>query len=96
MNLLFHLSQSIPSLPVCPQTAGLGLRLGGWPTAQLACRGRRRAIWLSTSTDLHHDAERDLKALGLHLQVVNNCQTLDRETRATGLSKDFQEGVLFM
>lgn len=59
-------------------------------------RGRRRALWLSTSSDLHHDAERDLGALGLHLQVVNNCQTLDRETRATGLAKDFQEGVLFM
>ena len=59
-------------------------------------RGRRQAVWLSTSSDLHHDAERDLKALGLQLQVVNNCQTLDRETRATGLAKDFQEGVLFM
>ena len=59
-------------------------------------RGRRRSIWLSTSSDLHYDAERDLKALGLHLQVVNNCQTLDKETRAAGLSKEFQEGVLFM
>lgn len=59
-------------------------------------RGRKRSIWLSTSSDLHHDAERDLKALGLHLQVVNNCQTLDKETRVSGLSKDFQEGVLFM
>lgn len=27
-------------------------------------RGRRRAIWVSTSSDLHHDAERDLQDLG--------------------------------
>ena len=51
---------------------------------------------MSTSSDLHHDAERDLAALGCHVKVVNNVQTLDRETRATGLAKDFQEGVLFM
>ena len=53
-------------------------------------------IWLSTSTDLHHDAIRDLRALGSHITVVNNCQTLDKETRATGLSKSVAEGVLFM
>jgi hypothetical protein len=28
--------------------------------------------------------------------VINNLQTLDRETRALGLAKDLQEGVLFM
>ena len=27
-------------------------------------RGRRRAVWVSTSSDLHHDAERDLEDLG--------------------------------
>ena len=27
-------------------------------------RGRRRAVWVSTSSDLHHDAERDLQDLG--------------------------------
>ncbi len=59
-------------------------------------RGRRRHVWLSTSSDLHLDAERDLRALGLHITVINNCQHLDRETRAVGLSKDMQEGVLFM
>lgn len=30
-------------------------------------RGRRRAIWVSTSSDLHHDAERDLQDLGCGL-----------------------------
>ena len=46
--------------------------------------------------DLHHDATRDLKALGCHITVINNCQTLDKETRVSGLAKDMQEGVLFM
>ncbi|KAK9798140.1 hypothetical protein WJX73_007295 [Symbiochloris irregularis] len=59
-------------------------------------RGRRRAVWLSTSSDLHHDAQRDLRALGCHIAVINNCQELDRETRVVGLAKDKQEGVLFM
>ncbi|KAK9915021.1 hypothetical protein WJX75_003704 [Coccomyxa subellipsoidea] len=59
-------------------------------------RGRRRAVWLSTSTDLHHDATRDLRALGCHINIINNCQELDRETKVFGLSKDMQEGVLFM
>ena len=53
-------------------------------------------IWLSTSSDLHNDAIRDLRALGCHVSVINNCQTLDKETRATGLSKWASEGVLFM
>lgn len=51
---------------------------------------------LSILQDLHHDAERDLKALGCHITVINNCQTLDKETRVSGLAKDMQEGVLFM
>lgn len=59
-------------------------------------RGRRRNVWISTSSDLHYDAERDLRALGCHITIINNCQTLDRETRALGLAKDMQEGVLFM
>jgi hypothetical protein len=33
---------------------------------------------------------------GCHVPVINNLQMLDRETRALGLSKDLQEGVLFM
>lgn len=59
-------------------------------------RGRRRHIWMSTSSDLHHDAERDLCSLDCYLNIINTCQTLDRETRVTGLAKDMQEGVLFM
>ncbi len=33
-------------------------------------RGRRRAVWVSTSSDLHHDAERDLQDLGC---AVESC-----------------------
>jgi len=58
-------------------------------------RGRRRAVWISSSGDLHRDAERDLGDLGSTMKVINSCQELDRETRAFGLSKDYKEGVLF-
>ncbi|KAG1681531.1 hypothetical protein FOA52_014037 [Chlamydomonas sp. UWO 241] len=59
-------------------------------------RGRRRALWISISSDLHIDAQRDFRDLGCHLNIINNVQTLDKETRTLGMSKDFQEGVLFM
>ena len=39
--------------------------------------------------------QRDLRDLGCHVNVINNCQALDRETRGLGLAKDFQ-GVLFL
>lgn len=58
-------------------------------------RGRRNAVWISSSNDLHRDAERDLNDLGSTIKVINSCPELDRETRAFGLSKDYQEGVLF-
>ena len=58
-------------------------------------RGRRKAVWISSSGDLHRDAERDLGDLGSTIKVINSCPELDRETRAVGLSKDYQEGVLF-
>ena len=58
-------------------------------------RGRRKAVWISSSGDLHRDAERDLGDLGCTIKVINSCPEIDRETRAFGLSKDYQEGVLF-
>ena len=58
-------------------------------------RGRRNAVWISSSGDLHRDAERDLSDLGSTIKVINSCPELDRETRAFGLSKEYQEGVLF-
>lgn len=48
---------------------------------------------MSTSSDLHHDAVRDMRDLGLlGVAVINNCQVLDKETRGLGLSRDFQQG----
>jgi len=59
----------------------------------------RRALTLSTASaprrraqDLHHDAERDLRALGCHIPVINNCQSLDLAKDASSCG----EGVLFM
>lgn len=60
-----------------------------------ACLGNIRNRWLPDQ-DLYHDATRDLRALGCHISIINNCQMLDRETRVGGLAKDCQEGVLFM
>lgn len=60
------------------------------------CRGRTKHVWISTSTDLHADAVRDLRDLGMQLPVINNCAALDGATKVGGLSKDFQEGVLFL
>jgi hypothetical protein len=60
------------------------------------CRGRTKHVWVSTSTDLHADAVRDLRDLGMQLPVINNCAALDAANKAGGLSKDFQHGVLFL
>ncbi|GIL61313.1 hypothetical protein Vafri_15702 [Volvox africanus] len=59
-------------------------------------RGRKRSLWLSTSSDLHADATRDLRDLGCQLTIINNVAALDRESRALGLAKEYREGVLFM
>jgi hypothetical protein len=32
-------------------------------------RGRRKSVWISTSTDLYADAVRDLRDLGSHIQA---------------------------
>ena len=60
------------------------------------CRARVKHIWLSTSTDLHADAQRDIADLGMHVKVINNCHDLDTAMRAGGLCKDYKEGVLFL
>ena len=110
MHKLLQLSASrlqAPCTATPPPGAGAGFFIGDGAGVgkgrQIAgiildsyARGRKNHVWLSTSTDLHHDAVRDLRALGCHLNVVNNCQTLDKETRVMGLAKDMQEGVLFM
>ncbi|KAF8066309.1 strawberry notch-like protein [Scenedesmus sp. PABB004] len=60
-------------------------------------RGRRRHVWLSTSSDLYVDASRDMRDLGAHgVRLINGCAGLDAGTRALGLDRDLQEGVLFL
>jgi hypothetical protein len=59
---------------------------------RLRCRGRKKHVWVSTSEDLSLDAERDLTDVNCHINVIKNLQTLDKEQKATGLSKDYQEG----
>lgn len=41
------------------------------------CRGRRRAVWLSTSADLSYAAERDLRDIGCQAHVIHNISELD-------------------
>ena len=36
-------------------------------------RGRRQHLWVSTSTDLVKDAERDLRDLGIHIKARTKC-----------------------
>ena len=38
---------------------------------------------------------RDLTDVGCHAKVIRNVQELDKETKATGLGREFQEGILF-
>lgn len=54
-------------------------------------RGRRRALWVSTSSDLHHDAERDLCDLGCSgINVINNCQV-----RQLSVFSHLMQGLVF-
>ncbi|XP_057302346.1 uncharacterized protein LOC130636592 isoform X2 [Hydractinia symbiolongicarpus] len=59
------------------------------------CRGRKKHIWFSISSDLRHDAARDLQDIGCFINVIDGCQQLDKGMKAFGLVSDFQEGVLF-
>lgn len=53
-------------------------------------RGRKKHVWVSTSTDLLNDAQRDIRDLGmLGVRVIDGPQELDK-SRATPT-----EGVLF-
>lgn len=63
---------------------------------RLSCNASNENVANDAWQDLHHDATRDLRALGCHVNIINNCQELDRETKVFGLAKDMQEGVLFM
>ena len=74
---------------------GKGRQVAGMVLDSCA-RGRRKHVWLSTSSDLLLDAQRDLRDLGVHVRVVDGPVELEKETKVSGLSKDCQEGVLFV
>lgn len=48
---------------------GKGRQIAGCIVDSYA-RGRRKAAWITTSTDLYHDAVRDLRDLGAHIPVI--------------------------
>ncbi|XP_066924417.1 uncharacterized protein [Clytia hemisphaerica] len=59
------------------------------------CRKRTKHIWFSISSDLKHDAERDLRDIGCYVKVIDGCQQLDQKTKTFGLSSEYKEGVVF-
>ena len=75
---------------VCVQV-GKGRQISGIIADNLA-RGRGQHVWLSTSSDLRLDAQRDLQDLGIHCKVIDGCQDLDLNTKALGLGSEFKEG----
>jgi P-loop containing NTP hydrolase pore-1 len=54
-------------------------------------RGRTKHVWISISGDLRFDAERDLKDIGCHVNVVDGCKGLDAQK-----SSSTSTGVLFV
>ena len=73
---------------------GKGRQLAAVVLDNLA-RGRAKHLWFSTSSDLRHDAQRDLRDLGCHVAVHDGAQELDRGTLGLGMAKGLREGVLF-
>ena len=73
---------------------GKGRQLAAVVLDNLA-RGRAKHLWFSTSSDLRHDAQRDLRDLGCHVAVHDGAQELDRGTLGLGMAKGLKEGVLF-
>ena len=60
------------------------------------CRGRRKHIWFSVSTDLRLDAERDLRDIGaVGIGVIDGCKGLDKGRGVFGMRGDTKEGVVF-
>lgn len=72
---------------------GKGRTLAGFVVENL-CRGRTKHLWISVSSDLHEDAKRDLKDLGLGVYVDKNCHNLQKKFKPKD-SIDMGEGILF-
>jgi hypothetical protein len=79
----------------CNQGVGKGRQIAGLIMANIA-RGRRRHVWVSTSSDLCVDAKRDLLDLGCHVDVIAGPQELDRRTGVGGVARELDKGVMFV
>ncbi|CAN0259794.1 unnamed protein product [Ectocarpus sp. 6 AP-2014] len=67
-----------------------GIILDSW------ARGRKKHIWCSISNDLKLDAQRDLKDVGCHINVIDGCQGLDAaSSKGLGMSSSSKHGCLF-
>ncbi len=59
-------------------------------------RGRKQSVWLSVSSDLRIDAERDLNEVGCHLRIIDGCIGLSAsQSKGLGMSKGDKEGIMF-
>ncbi|KAF0687318.1 Aste57867_20928 [Aphanomyces stellatus] len=72
---------------------GKGRQLAGIVFENL-CRGRKKHLWFSVSNDLRIDAERDLRDIGCHVNVIDGCQQLEKE-KAKGFGLSSKTGVLY-
>lgn len=71
--------------------AGKGRQIAGI-MADNFYRGRKKHVWISASTDLYHDAKRDLADISLHINLIKGLQQLDAAgKKALGMSADFKE-----
>lgn len=58
-------------------------------------RGRKRHVWISASTDLYHDAKRDLQDISLYVNLINGLQHLDiASKKALGMSAGKQKPIV--
>jgi hypothetical protein len=74
---------------------GKGRQIAGMILDNFA-RGRRKSVWLSLSGDLRVDAERDLRDIGCHVNVIDGCKGLDASRgKGLGAGRETQSGVVF-
>lgn len=78
---------------------GKGRQLAGMIFDSLIRGNSTRHVWLSVSTDLHLEANRDLNAIGCYAKVINGLQTIEKSVsknwKLSSLPTRLKEGVLF-
>ena len=55
------------------------------------CRGRKKALWVSTSPDLKNEAQNDFIDINAPGVLVKSLEDLDKAQGALGLSADFRD-----